>query len=132
MAATCLYDSMESRSVIGVSSAYELPSAPGNGFLEVDTTNLVRFKAAYVSGPAPAPCRSRGSAVARARGAQVQVKFGGSAPIVRFSARTGEGQTELLAAIEKHPILLERPIVIRGDRAVIARPPERLLELLEQ
>lgn len=38
---------------------------------------------------------------------------------------------ELLDAIVKHPILLERPIVVRGDRAVIARPPERLLELLD-
>jgi arsenate reductase len=36
----------------------------------------------------------------------------------------------LLSAIVEHPILLERPIVVRGDRAVIARPPERLLELL--
>jgi S-DNA-T family DNA segregation ATPase FtsK/SpoIIIE len=52
------FSSMESRSVIGVSSAYELPSTPGNGYLKVDTTNLVRFKAAYVSGPcttAPEP-----------------------------------------------------------------------------
>lgn len=49
------FSSMESRSVIGVSSAYELPSAPGNGYLKVDTSNLVRFKAAYVSGSAPAP-----------------------------------------------------------------------------
>jgi arsenate reductase len=38
---------------------------------------------------------------------------------------------ELLDAITTHPILLERPIVVRGDRAVIARPPERLLELLD-
>ena len=45
------FSSMESRSVIGVSSAYELPSAPGNGYLKLDTTNLLRFKAAYVSGP---------------------------------------------------------------------------------
>jgi arsenate reductase len=37
---------------------------------------------------------------------------------------------ELLDAITTHPILLERPIFIVGDRAVIARPPERLLELL--
>ncbi|QMU80331.1 type VII secretion protein EccCa [Streptacidiphilus sp. PB12-B1b] len=52
------FSSMESRSVIGVSSAYELPSAPGNGFLKIDTTNLVRFKAAYVSGPAPEPTQA--------------------------------------------------------------------------
>jgi arsenate reductase len=37
---------------------------------------------------------------------------------------------ELLEAITRHPILLERPIFVLGDRAVIARPPERLLELL--
>ena len=36
----------------------------------------------------------------------------------------------LLEAIAAHPILLERPIVVRDGRAVIARPPERLLELL--
>ena len=38
---------------------------------------------------------------------------------------------ELLDAMAEHSILIERPIVIRGDRAVVARPPERLLELLE-
>jgi len=47
------FSSMESRSVIGAASAYELPSEPGHGYLKIDTTNLVRFKAAYVSGPAP-------------------------------------------------------------------------------
>lgn len=47
------FSSMESRSVIGVGNAYELPSSPGHGFLKIDTTNLVRFKAAYVSGAAP-------------------------------------------------------------------------------
>jgi len=39
-------------------------------------------------------------------------------------------RAELLEAITKHPILLERPIFVVGDRAVIARPPERLHELV--
>lgn len=42
------------------------------------------------------------------------------------------GRQELLDAMAAHPVLIQRPIVIRGDRAVIARPPERLLELLDE
>jgi arsenate reductase len=36
----------------------------------------------------------------------------------------------ILEAIAQHPILLERAIVEKGDRAVIARPPEKTLEVL--
>ena len=36
----------------------------------------------------------------------------------------------LLDAIAQHPELLERPILVRGERAVLGRPPERILELL--
>lgn len=39
---------------------------------------------------------------------------------------------ELLKAMTENPILIQRPIVIVGDRAVIARPPERVLELLDE
>ena len=38
---------------------------------------------------------------------------------------------ELIAAMVEHPQLLERPVVERGDRAVLARPPERVLEILD-
>ncbi|BCJ32427.1 type VII secretion protein EccC [Actinocatenispora sera] len=44
------FSSMESRSVLGVPDAYELPRSPGHGYLKAGTEGLVRFRAAYVSG----------------------------------------------------------------------------------
>ncbi len=37
---------------------------------------------------------------------------------------------DLLAAIAEHPILLQRPIAVAGNRAAIGRPPENVLSLL--
>lgn len=37
----------------------------------------------------------------------------------------------LIAAIAAHPRLMQRPIAVRGDRALLARPVERVLELLD-
>jgi arsenate reductase len=38
---------------------------------------------------------------------------------------------ELISLMAEHPPLLQRPIVEKGDRAVLARPVERALELLD-
>ena len=47
----------------------------------------------------------------------------------RYAGRTLSDE-EWLDALVAYPVLIERPIVVRGNRAVIARPPEKVLDLL--
>ncbi|MFC7843044.1 type VII secretion protein EccCa [Streptomyces sp. NPDC057382] len=44
------FSAAESRAALGVPDAYHLPSVPGSGYLKFGTEEMVRFKAAYVSG----------------------------------------------------------------------------------
>jgi len=37
---------------------------------------------------------------------------------------------EWLTAMVEHPVLIERPIVVLGEKAVVARPPEKILSIL--
>jgi len=39
-------------------------------------------------------------------------------------------ESDWLDALAAHPILIERPIAVKGSRAVIGRPPENVLALL--
>ncbi len=42
-----------------------------------------------------------------------------------------EADSVLIAKMAEHPTLLQRPIGVLGDRAVVGRPPEKLLELAD-
>jgi len=47
-----------------------------------------------------------------------------------LAAADYESKDQVVAILLEHPELMERPVVFRGERAVIARPSEKVLELL--
>lgn len=87
----------------------------------------------------PEVVRYLDTAPTRAELEDVLVKLGTDDP--RAIVRTGEARYRelgladadrdtLLDALAANPVLIERPIVVLGGRAVIGRPPEKVLDLL--
>ncbi len=65
-------------------------------------------------------------------GVQVRELLRSTEPAYR-EANLGDdslSEDELIKAICEHPALLQRPIVITGNRAIIGRPPSRVLEII--
>lgn len=54
----------------------------------------------------------------------------GEAAFAAAGLASDSDDASLLRAMATHPILIERPILVRGSRAVVGRPPENVLELL--
>ncbi|GAB3072547.1 type VII secretion protein EccCa [Corynebacterium aquatimens] len=75
------FSAAESRQVLGVPDAYELPADPGSGFITSAGTELIRFKASYVSGPIP----HAAAADTPEYGAQVSLFIGWDDPIEQLS-----------------------------------------------
>ena len=48
-----------------------------------------------------------------------------------LSAGDYETEDEVVAILMEHPVLMQRPIAVVGERAVIGRPSERVFEVLE-
>jgi arsenate reductase len=45
-------------------------------------------------------------------------------------ARKNFTETQWIKILSENPILIERPIIVNENKAVIGRPPERVLELI--
>lgn len=63
-------------------------------------------------------------------GARGLLRTGEDAYTTLNLADTGLSDEQLIATMAAHPKLIERPILVVGDKAVIGRPPENILEIL--
>jgi len=54
----------------------------------------------------------------------------GESAFVEAGLDEGASESDLLELMARSPSVIERPILIRGERAAVGRPPEKLLELL--
>ncbi|USD22827.1 arsenate reductase (glutaredoxin) [Microbulbifer variabilis] len=55
----------------------------------------------------------------------------GEEPYKQLNLKDGDlDEAQLIKAMVENPILIQRPIVVRDDKATIGRPPENALELL--
>jgi arsenate reductase (glutaredoxin) len=50
---------------------------------------------------------------------------------LELDAADYQSTDEVVALLLEHPELMERPVVFRGERALICRPSERVLELFD-
>ncbi|MFC0533440.1 type VII secretion protein EccCa [Phytohabitans kaempferiae] len=101
------FSALESRSVLGVPDAYELPRSPGHGFLKAGTEPLVRFTAAYVSGPYRRP------------GDRLPVARAGRPRVLPYGTHFVPAPIPAAPAVESGPSLLELLV----DRLAGQGPP---------
>ena len=51
-------------------------------------------------------------------------------PIFYELNKVSASEDEWMDLMIQYPVLIERPIVVNGDKAIIARPPEKVLEII--
>ena len=100
------FSAAESRIVLGVADAYDLPPYPGSGYLKSGTRDMTRFRSCYVAGPPPtrAALTAAPAAAAAARDSAERAR----APrVVPFSALPVRGQAAPPPVEEEEEVVLE-------------------------
>lgn len=98
------FSASESRDVLGVGDAYDLPSYPGVGYLKPGTDEMIRFRASYVA--APPPARKLEAATTKlATNAPVKILPFTTAPVLQLEAPVPSAE-EALSSV---------PLVKPGD-----------------
>ncbi|WP_329140846.1 type VII secretion protein EccCa [Streptomyces sp. NBC_01476] len=113
------FSAMESRGVLGVPDAYELPSQPGSGFLKSGIEALTRFRAAYVSGV----YRQRSGALAQAQVASQVVPWTGEWVASRQPAPDPEPEPVRDPAMSEPDAGADSLLSVAIDRLRDAGPP---------
>lgn len=130
------FSAAESRQVLGIPDAHQLPGSPGSGFLRSDADRIVRFQASYVSGPVPRRVyrRAQGRAMVRHFRSWEDVRLAQGEILEAEEIVLDESTTVLDAVVEKareaaarrgesaHQIWLP-PMPARMDLAAIAGEP---------
>lgn len=108
------FSAAESRDVLGVTDAYELPSFPGVGYLKAGTEQLVRFRASYVAAPPPARRTGAGRAAGSPTTAIEVLPFTAAPVLARESvvAEPAEAGPTLLPGDERWDGMTEMDIAV--------------------
>lgn len=54
----------------------------------------------------------------------------GEADYKQLNLKAEHDEAKLIAAMSTHPKLIERPVVVKGDKAILGRPPENVMQFL--
>lgn len=102
------FSGAESRAVLGVPDAVDLPREPGVGYLKVGTDSMVQFKAAYVSGALPGRVGAPTGDGARAEVARIELFTAAAVPVreveqpaAAAAAVPADGRTMFETAVER-------------------------------
>ncbi|RRD51278.1 type VII secretion protein EccCa [Buchananella hordeovulneris] len=111
------FSASESREVLGVVDAYELPNYPGVGYLKPGTDQMIRFRASYVAAPPPARQVTAGLTASDGSGREVKLLPFTVAPVLqREDTQVASNEPTVLPGDERWVGMSEIDIAVEQMR----------------